>query len=58
MSVLLGRVRRGGPEEVLLPGWGYGRSRTDPFPPRMGGSPSLILHGLQRWILLPHPLEC
>lgn len=27
MSVLLGR---GGPEEVLLQGWGYGRSRTDP----------------------------
>lgn len=28
------------PEEVLLQGWGYGRTRTDPFPPRMLQRPS------------------
>lgn len=25
----------GSPEEVLLQGWGYGRTRTDPFPLRI-----------------------
>lgn len=62
----------GSPEEVLLQGWGYGRTRTDPFPPRMlqrppkaempsSFPPSLILHGsptMDTALPPPRMLDC
>lgn len=70
MSALLEGVGRGSPEEVLLQGWGYGRTRTDPFPPKnapktlpkLRGLHLFLPHsfsmGLQQLILFFQPLEC